>query len=333
MTVNSEITSLYRNPTTKTIEIMTMSYGFFSVPQSDPNWDTMNRFYNVVRSYSASRRATETFILPDFITATTPEIAELVIEEETPDEPIPEPTKDEKLLAGLTSLIDFFSEFDFTPSYRFTNTLAHLANKIDRVKDYICNYFELMGSSYAVEVSEKVKSKEFEQIVANIAQYGVPDSYVNNRFKVYFGAAGTGKTTLAQTETENRCIVCNSSMLPSDLMENFIFRDGKPDFNPSVLWECMEQGKPIVMDEINLLPFDSLRFLQGIADGKSSFLYKNREVHIKDGFKIIGTMNLTLGGVTYGLPEPLVDRCEDIREFKLSPSQLMGAITGNFVGA
>ena len=41
-------------------------------------------------------------------------------------------------------------------------------------------------------------------------------------------------------------------------------------------------------------------------------------------------MNLTLGGVTYGLPEPLVDRCEDIREFVLSANQLMGAITGEF---
>ena len=42
-------------------------------------------------------------------------------------------------------------------------------------------------------------------------------------------------------------------------------------------------------------------------------------------------MNLTLGGVTYGLPEPLVDRGEDIREFVLSAEQLAGAITGEFV--
>ena len=162
----------------------------------------------------------------------------------------------------------------------------------------------------------------------DIAQYGVPTSHINTRFKVYFGPAGTGKTTIAQEESENRCIVCNSSMLPSDLMEDFIFKDGNPDFNPSLLWDCMEQGKTIVLDEINLLPFDSLRFLQGIVDGKTEFYYKNRPVHIHDGFQIIGTMNLSLGGMTYGLPEPLVDRCSDAKEFALSAEQLAKAIVG-----
>ena len=117
-------------------------------------------------------------------------------------------------------------------------------------------------------------------------------------------------------------------MLPSDLMEDFIFKDGNPDFNPSLLWDCMEQGKTIVLDEINLLPFDSLRFLQGIVDGKSEFYYKNRPVHIHEGFQIIGTMNLSLGGMVYGLPEPLVDRCSETKEFALTAEQLAKAIIG-----
>jgi len=117
-------------------------------------------------------------------------------------------------------------------------------------------------------------------------------------------------------------------MLPSDLMEDFIFKDGQPDFNPSLLWECMEEGRKVVLDEINLLPFDSLRFLQGIVDGKTEFYYKNRPVHIAEGFQIIGTMNLSLGGMTYGLPEPLVDRCAETREFVLTADQLAKAIMG-----
>lgn len=326
MYINSDLTELLLTNNNKSIFI-TYKDIIYRIDDGMSNWTEAKEFYNAVRRIDKYNRAfaieTGAIKLPSFITGEAP----------TEVEPAPEKSKEEILLEGMTALLDFFTEFDFTPSYRFTNTLAYLAPKATKAKGYINNYFELMGSSYTAEVSEKIKSKEFSQILKNISQYGEPSSRVNNRFKVYFGAAGTGKTTLAQNEAENRCIVCNSSMLPSDLMENFVFTDGKPDFNPSMLWECMEQGKAIVMDEINLLPFDSLRFLQGIADGKQSFLYKNREVHIKDGFKIIGTMNLTLGGVTYGLPEPLVDRCEDIREFKLSPEQLMGAITGNFVGA
>jgi MoxR-like ATPase len=114
-------------------------------------------------------------------------------------------------------------------------------------------------------------------------------------------------------------------MLPSDLMEDFTFDDGKAAFHPSALARCMEEGKSIVMDEINLLPFDSLRFLQGIFDGKTEFQYKGHTVHIKEGFKVIGTMNLTVNGVAFGLPEPLVDRCEMIKEFVLNPEMLMGA--------
>ena len=248
---------------------------------------------------------------------------------ETTPEVVPTYNTKEVLLKGIRHLMDFFSEFSFTPSFRFTNTFSYMACMgEEQATNYVNNYFALMDSSYVKEVGQKVKSAEFKQIVKDIAQYGAPTTHINTRFKVYFGPAGTGKTTIAQEESENRCIVCNSSMLPSDLMEDFIFKDGNPDFNPSLLWDCMEQGKTIVLDEINLLPFDSLRFLQGIVDGKSEFYYKNRPVHIHDGFQIIGTMNLSLGGMVYGLPEPLVDRCSETKEFALTAEQLAKAIVG-----
>lgn len=243
--------------------------------------------------------------------------------------PAPEPTAKEKLMRGIQNLMNFFTEFSFTPSFRFTNTFAFMAcNSAKAAKEYVDNYFALMDSSYVTEVTQKTTSAEFKAIVKDIAQYGKPTNVINTRLKIYFGPAGTGKTTIAQEESDNRCIVCNSSMLPADLMEDFIFKDGNPDFNPSLLWDCMEQGKTIVLDEINLLPFDSLRFLQGIVDGKSEFYYKNRPVHIHDGFQIIGTMNLSLGGMTYGLPEPLVDRCSVAKEYKLTAEQLAKAIVG-----
>lgn len=246
-----------------------------------------------------------------------------------PTTTVPEMSSKEKLMRGIQNLMNFFTEFAFTPSFRFTNTFAFMAcDSAKSAKEYVDNYFALMDSSYVAEVAQKTTSAEFKEIVKDIAQYGKPTSTINNRLKIYFGPAGTGKTTIAQEESENRCIVCNSSMLPADLMEDFIFKDGNPDFNPSLLWDCMEQGKTIVLDEINLLPFDSLRFLQGIVDGKSEFYYKNRPVHIHDGFQIIGTMNLSLGGMTYGLPEPLVDRCSVAKEYKLTAEQLAKAIVG-----
>jgi midasin (ATPase involved in ribosome maturation) len=232
----------------------------------------------------------------------------------------------ELVKSGLSRLIDFFTEFEFEPNFRFVNTLSHsLAVSSKAGTQYIKNYFELIDSPYAPEITEKMKSLEFKSILKDLANLA-PARSVNNRFKIYYGSAGTGKTTKAQQETENRCIVCNNSMLPADLMEDFVFVDGKATFKPSMLWRCMEEGRPITMDEINLLPFDSLRFLQGILDGKTEFQYKGNTVHIKDGFMVIGTMNLSVNGMVYGLPEPLIDRAAEMRQFKLTADNLLAAL-------
>ena len=242
--------------------------------------------------------------------------------------PPPELTPAEYVERGMNGLIDFFKEFAFTPNFRFVNSLAHaLSTSPKMATAYVENYFRLIDSPYAVEVRHKMSSDEFKMILADLAK-SAPTHRINNRFKVYYGDAGTGKTTIAQRECENRCIVCNNSMLPSDLMEDFIFDNGKPSFKPSILWDCMTNGKPIVLDEMNLLPFDSLRFLQGILDNKKEFVYKGHTVTIADGFQIIATMNLVVNGAVFNLPEPLVDRSAEIKEFHLSAKQLVSAIMG-----
>lgn len=239
-----------------------------------------------------------------------------------------EDTKKKELLTNaLQKMIDFFSEFDFEPNFRFVNTFARIAFWSDDtdVKSYVRNYFKLTDSPYVDSIVEKMKSIEFEQIRTNFKEYK-PSHAVNTRFKLYYGSAGTGKTTAAMRESAGRCMVCHSAMLPSDLMEDFKFEDGKATFKPSALQNAIVNGETIVLDEINLLPFESLRFLQSILDGKKQFLYKGHEINIADGFKIIGTMNLTVNGTTYALPEPLVDRCECIKEYKLNAENLLGAI-------
>lgn len=287
------------------------------------NYPVYDSFYGIMRNTQFRDRPSKLMEL--MADGSYPEILGTMA---SPSVTPPKP-KEEVLLEGVRKMMDFFSEFAFVPSFRFTNTFAFMANQgYIPAREYVHNYFALMDSSYVKEVTQKLESPEFKKIVDSFSQYGVPTSHINTRLKVYYGSAGTGKTTQAQKESDNRCIVCNSSMLPSDLMEDFIFRDGKPDFNPSLLWKCMENGEKIVLDELNLLPFDSLRFLQGIADGKTEFFYKNRPVHIKEGFQIIGTMNLSLGGMTYGLPEPLVDRCAEAKEYVLTAEQLAKAVVG-----
>lgn len=218
-------------------------------------------------------------------------------------------------------LIDFFKDFEFEPSFRFVNTLYWNSNTVDEARNYVFNYFNLADNQYKEDVAEKMKAYEFTNIINEMKKIS-SSKHVNDRLKLYYGAQGTGKTTDAIKEASNNVVVCNSSMLPSDLLEDFGFDNGKAGFNKSALWLAMEQGKAIVLDEINLLPFESIRFLQGITDGKTQFVYKGQTISIKEGFKIIGTMNLRLGGSCYALPEPLIDRAYCLKEYKLTAEQL-----------
>ncbi len=224
-----------------------------------------------------------------------------------------------------TKIIDFFAEFDFEPNFRFVNTFAYACvESKETAKNYVMHYFDLTDSVYKVQIKDKLTSPEFDSICSIISI--APQKRINTRFKLYYGSQGTGKTTQALQESNGACMVCHSAMLPSDLMEDFKFNDGKAAFTPSALYNAMLNGTSIVLDEINLLPFESLRFLQSIVDGKPEFIYKGQTVQIKDGFKIIGTMNLHVNGCVYSLPEPLVDRCEEIKEFKLTADSLMSAL-------
>ena len=233
----------------------------------------------------------------------------------------------DKSKATLTKLINFFSEFQFEPNFRFVNTLCNhcITSGASDAKEYITNYFSLTDHQYTSSIIEKMKSQEFSEILDDI-QTLVCTKHINNRFKVYYGSQGTGKTTAAMKETNNLCMVCHSAMLPADLMEDFKFENGQPNFKPSALQIAMTEGQKIVLDEINLLPFESLRFLQSILDGKSEFVYKGQTIIIKEGFQIIGTMNLTVNGCTFALPEPLVGRASELRKYTLTAETLIGAL-------
>ena len=225
------------------------------------------------------------------------------------------------------NLINFFSEFHFEPNFRFTNTLANIIRHkgTSKAQEYVLNYFSLSDSVYTESLREKMNSIEFTELLDSIYNLGEPSNVINKRFRLYFGSPGTGKTVRA-TEEADDVMVCHSAVLPQDLMEDFDFVDGNATFKPSALQRAIREGKKICLDEINLLPYDSLRFLQSILDGKSSFIYKGEEIRIADGFQIIGTMNLIVNGCVYSLPEPLIDRAEELVEFKLTASALCGAL-------
>ena len=228
--------------------------------------------------------------------------------------------KKRKATVVMNQLINFFSEFNFTPSFRFANTMCFVK---DPTK-YVCSYFEVQDFPFKDEIKEKVKSPEWKEIIKNLTMF-VPSKHINTRLELFYGEPGTGKTTKAKTLADV-CIVCSSDMLPNDIMQVFEFDDGKPNFEHSDVWKAMNEGRTIILDEINMLPFETLKFLQGVTDGKESFNFKGHKVDVHPDFKIYGTMNLNDGGNCRPLPAPLVDRCADLVEFGMTAELLASAI-------
>lgn len=222
-------------------------------------------------------------------------------------------------------LIEFFKDVEFEPNFRFVNTLALHSESTQSARNYIISYFELSNNQFLNEIKEKTKSAEFNNLVNNMSGLTI-SNHINKRLKLYYGSQGTGKTTQGLKDSHNNTITCHSAMLPTDLLEDFSFVDGKATFKKSALWIAMEEGKPIMLDEINLLPFESLRFLQGILDNKDCIVYKGNTINIKEGFEIIGTMNLIVNGSVFNLPDPLVDRAYELVKFNLTAESLMGAL-------
>ena len=228
-------------------------------------------------------------------------------------------------LEAVEHLRNFYSEFKFSVAARMVNTMARQSCP-DDVAAYAVNYALLINHPDATVIAEKTKCDEFKHLATELTQYP-PEKIINKRLDIYFGDAGTGKTTKAIAEYPEAPVVpCNSAMLPDELLRTFDFNDenGNPVFKPSDLRKCMEEGKPIILDEINLLSFDCLRLLQTLTDNKNSIDFNGERIRIKDGFKVIGTMNLVVNDQVYSLPEPLVDRAGLIKQFNLSTEDLTG---------
>lgn len=229
-----------------------------------------------------------------------------------------------RLVANIKS---FFSEFSAETSIRMINTMAFMTKERD-IKDYVASYYRLQDHPIADNIIEKTKSQEFSAICNGLINI-TPSKKVNNRLAIYYGEPGTGKTTLAMKGDDNTTrtvIVCRSDMLPADIMEDFDFVDGKATFKKSAFWKAMENGETIVLDEINLLPLETTRFLQGLLDGKPSITYKGVDINISEYFSVIGTMNLAVNGEVRALPSPLVDRANELREFKATDEFLIEAL-------
>lgn len=175
-------------------------------------------------------------------------------------------------------------------------------------KNCLIDFMLLTGApqDYIKHAEDLLKSAEFKQLFEdkeNLKKY-ITFKKMNKRLEIYFGGAGTGKTTTALKENNGAHKLIASGTKDPETLFSF-FNPNDKNFHENALARAMEEGRPIVIDEILLYNDDVLTRLQGITDNSSEFMDEllDRNITIKDGFKIVATMNLTRA-----LPSALVSR-------------------------
>ena len=235
--------------------------------------------------------------------------------------------KAKEAVEKLTKFLSEFSYFHEGVSMRLVNTFARASSEKDK-KEVLRSYCEVSQMEDLANLVEKMKSPEFKEVCAKFAELSVKDC-LNTRFAVFYGAPGGGKTYAAVNAGKAinggdcEVVPCSPSMDAADLLYayRYDYKTGKKGYVPTALLTAMTSGRAVVLDEVNLLPMEARMFLQNILDNKDKVSVMGVEIPIKDGFFVIGTMNLETGlGVT-PLPLPLVDRASVVREFKTSVSQ------------
>lgn len=212
-------------------------------------------------------------------------------------------------------IITFCKDFELKPDPRTMNSLIY-AKDIDNL---LIDFMQLTNyDSELVDMAKsKFKSAEWKEIKKQLKLIKPTHDQINQRLAIYYGSAGTGKTTTAiQEYPEAVKIVGSASQDPDDLFTRF--DPSSKDYVLTEIGNAMIDGKPIIIDEGNLFNQVVWQRLQGCLDNTNKVSDRNRELTIKDGFKVIVTMNLETNLGKTPLPNPVVSRAKEIRNFDLN---------------
>lgn len=214
---------------------------------------------------------------------------------------------------------------------------GRIANKIGSSEDMIESFKQAMESKALEDVRDLFLSCGGMPADEPDNTYSKP---INKRFVLFWGAPGSGKTTEAIRLAGGSSAVvvgCNVQTTIDTLIKAITVNPDNTSNRDLVVFEgpmydCMTQGKVLVLDEMNQLQSKVLAELQAYLDNKDTVIETKTHtaIAIKEGFCIIGTMNLNKDGTRVGLPDALLDRAEIIREFHNSPENVAKSVTNTW---
>lgn len=231
----------------------------------------------------------------------------------------------------IEKIQNFCKDFEYKPDGRIINTMYYSKDPTE----FLINTMELTFGKNFNENLDLIKNTltkcEWKDLMSDLKKITPTHPQTNERLAIYYGDAGTGKTEMACFEygvktkvnqnnpnfVENKNvkkIVANKTQDPADLFT--YFNPKTRVFELTEIGIAMQNGYPIIIDEANLYSSACFQRLQGILDNTSSVSERGIDISIKDGFKVIMTLNLeTNVDGKRPLPNPIVSRAKEIRNF------------------
>ena len=224
----------------------------------------------------------------------------------------PQSVSDKDKMSLVSDFLTYFKDFVFDPSPRGLNNMRFVKD----IDEYLLSFMEIINTPE--ELLERAKhsfrSAEWKSLKKRLSALPKTETRINQRLIIKYGKAGTGKTTDAIRQYPNAVkIVGSASADPDDLFTRF--DPSSKTYVLTELSEAMVNGKPIIIDEANLYNSVVLARLQGVLDNTTSIVDRGIEIEIKDGFKVIITMNLETNLGKTPLPDPLVSRATEIENY------------------
>lgn len=186
---------------------------------------------------------------------------------------------------------------------RLCNNALHVKNKKE-LENVFLSYIKLLGAPASIQENFKAqfKNQEFNAIYEDLQKLqawtkeeNFSLKYINERFLIYAGGAGTGKTYKATHDNPKAdVIIATADFSPSELLTKI--NPVKMCYELTALGKAMQEGKIIIIDEFNDYNRATINALKTILDSSVVRVHdsnSNLDIDIKEGFKIIATMNYT----------------------------------------
>ena len=162
--------------------------------------------------------------------------------------------------------------------------IAELSSIASRSRIWIGELIKEMEHAEKLREVGKVKVEEFFR--------KFEDPATKERLFIVVGETGVGKSYMIQKRYPDIIqYACDKRYDPYTLCYHFVNEGGELTPKETPFLKALKEGKKVFLDEMNMLPHDTLLFIQGITDEKDTVVIGDEVVEISPNFKIIGAMN------------------------------------------